>query len=214
MHIIIHAIYQPPFRHQQQWVRHHESVDSPSLQKYARVLSKCIAFALNIHFKRQPGHHHYKFPFPPSIATALQNLKDNYHKAVPPPSDPEPTVDAAELDPADYDDEGEHYVVYKHRRKKQARAFAPASLVIQPLLSAVIESLFKELPPEGYDKKTPFFSLVVRFLIISCLTEKGDFCSSTMATQTIAALTFGGRVTMHNLLLRALDENPNEDRSV
>lgn len=201
-------------RHQQQWVKHHERIDAPSIQKYARVLTKCIAFALAIHLHEHPACVHYDFPIPEPIRNTLQQLKSDYHLEAPPPVDLEPDTSATDIDPTDFDDEGEHYVAPKHRRKKKAHGFAPASPIIQPLLSAVVESIFTQLPPQDYSNTLPFFSVVVRFLILSCLTEKGDFCSSTIATQTIAALTFSGRVTMHNLLLRALDENPNADRSM
>lgn len=194
-------------------MKHHEDVDHATIQKYARVLSKCIAFALAIHLNTQAACAHYTFALPPPIISALDDLISNYRQVEPPAIDIDTGTAPIDTDVAHFDDDGEHYVAPDYRHKKKVYVFAQPSAVIQPRLSRVIESFFQQLPPDGYNSSVTFFSLVVRFLIVSCLSENGDFCSSSAVTQTIAALTFSGRVTMHNLLLREVGLNPTADRS-
>lgn len=104
---------------------------------------------------------------------------------------------------------------YEHVDPAWCREFSSQKLpmppfcnVIQPKLRAVIHSLFCQHPPKGKDPDK-FNGLLVRFLVMSAVKKNGDWRHSASVTQTIAAITFCGRLTMYSMMLEAIRLQPD-----
>lgn len=184
-------------RHERVWVKHHSNIGSLTILRYARKLAHCVGFAARMRLNTHPACKVYNFSMPAELGVALDALLKAYH-LVPVPS-PDSLADIIE---SYFDDEEDESV-----DSPAIREPIPSSTTIQPLLSAVIRCLYTELAPLKIDRKNPYFSVAARFLILSCFSVTGAFCPSNIATQHIAALTWSGRITMHNILLQLLDDD-------
>ncbi|KAF7966152.1 hypothetical protein HWV62_39780, partial [Athelia sp. TMB] len=101
-----------------------------------------------------------------------------------------------------------HNVDYEWCRDLPAKTFStpPHSPTIQPKLRDLLIALYCQLPTPG-TKDTAFDSILVRFLILSGLKPNADWKHSGDITQTIAALTFCGRLTMYDIMTKSTHEN-------
>jgi hypothetical protein len=71
--------------------------------------------------------------------------------------------------------------------------------VIQPHLRKVLVALFTQVPGDGYHGS--FFSVIMHYLMLSSIRANGQWISSGKITQTIAATTFCGRLTLYAAML-------------
>lgn len=158
----------------------------------------------------------YSFIPPPEIRDAAQELVDAYSQvtALPNSSDDEDDDDAHDREGAsvnDEDAEDEFYVdpIWRHTptESKMTLKQPRHCPIIQPKLRTLIHALYSELPPPGkYVHAT--HRVLIRCLIMSSISINGDWKNSSGITQMTAALSFGGRLTMHDKMVDGLRQNP------
>lgn len=213
---VIHPLtYFFRIRHDTVWITHHADVTHPSICKYSWVIAQAIAFILRVHLRGAPTPEIYHFSAPDDITCATQNLIEAYTQV-----NSSPVSDAGHDDvddqnvPADdqsasfHDDE--FYVDPLWQPEPTA---TPKELktplrcpTIQPKLRLLIHSLYCQLPPQGSSSNT-FHSFLIRYLILLSILPNSDWKNSSGITQAIAALTFGGCLTMYDKMVDGLKEH-------
>ena len=89
-------------------------------------------------------------------------------------------------------------------RSSRAPYFCP---VVQPKLRKLLVALYMEQPEPQSDRQ--FFSVFMRYALLSSIRPKGEWKKSGQISQTIAALTFTGRLTLYSVMDDGEERPPN-----
>lgn len=182
------------------------------MRKYSLVIAQAVVLVLRNHQKVLPVCRSYHFEPPAAISTAAQNLIEAFSQAQPLPSaeGDDDAADAALSDVVDdvFDDD-EFEVPEDQSEDVEAVAShpPPSCATIQLPLRTLIRALYCQLPPLG-TQSNAFDSAIVKFLVMASRQLDGEWKKSSGITQLIAALTFGGRLSMYDKMCIGLEENP------
>lgn len=202
-------------RHEITWVTHHADIDPSSVRKYSLVIAQAVALVLRNHQGLLPICRSYHFAPPADISKAAQDLIDAFLQAPLLPSpDQEGDDDRADaalpdvVDDVFDDDEFEVPDDQIEDVESTAARRPPASCAaIQVPLRTLIRTLYCQLPPLGTQSKA-FDSVIVKFLVMASRQLDGEWKKSSGITQLIAALTFGGRLSMYDLMCLGIEQAP------
>jgi hypothetical protein len=179
-------------------------------------VASAVALILRNHIKPSVE---YRFPVPAYVSKACQELLDEFKSPVDvsfagdsecPPEmeenledeecaehtndgddDDSENVNGFEQTPSDMEERGP----YGGTETRKVPFFCPR---IQPKLRNLLVALFTQVP--GQDVNGPFFSPLLRYLVLSSIRKNGEWTSSSSITQRIAAVLFTGRLTLYSLM--------------
>lgn len=191
------------------YVTHHEDIHPTSVRKYSLVICQAVAMVLRNHLRSLPICASYNFKPPADIRDAAQALIEAFSAAEPLPASAEvgddDASDATLCDVMDdvFDDDEFYVPEVDSHQDAQAETPSlpppPSCPIIQPRLRALIRALYCQLPPPG-TMASAFDSALVKFLVMASRLASGEWRTSSGITQLIAALTFGGRLAMYDLM--------------
>jgi hypothetical protein len=173
----------------------------------------CIAFLVRNHLTPSEEYH---FPIPPNICTSCDELVAAFQKADAPAGYTEMIPEIPDI----IADDGEEFIIANKgsvdgedleevpvmtfslrsaHTPGETRSPPKYCPVIQPHLCKVLVALFTQVPGDGYSGS--FFSVIMHYLMLSPIRANGQWISSGKITQTIAATTFCGRLTLYSDML-------------
>ncbi|KAF7783355.1 hypothetical protein Agabi119p4_2731 [Agaricus bisporus var. burnettii] len=184
----------PAEEHDVTRVRHHRSVNPPTIQTYARVVSALISF---LHRITSSAEHPYSFAIPSAISTTCEALISLLHSEPrtvgeeylqPEETDAEDGVDTFESDDdSDVEEAGAEIQPPAYRPHN-----SPQLSSIQNTLFSLLYLLYTQLP--SAENRGDFSHPISHYLLLSSLRRNQEWARSSVITQTIAALLFTGRL--------------------
>jgi hypothetical protein len=114
-----------------------------------------------------------------------------------------PVDDLTILDPPPQDDSAPVLLAYGSAELRKPPYFCP---VIQPKLRALFIELYTQEPESSL--QTQFFNVFLRYLVLSSIRPNGEWTTSSLITQRIAAILFTGRLTIALMMWERIQNNP------
>lgn len=188
----------PGEEHDDAKVRHHRSVNAPTLDAYARLVAASIAF---IHRVTNNPDSPYKLSVPADISTACMQLVSSL-SPLPPntgsATELEPDLGSADLTLYDSDNDSDIDGAGAGRQDNYSSSRVwnlngPQS-PIQIYLTELLYLLFTQVPSGAV--RGEFFSPLTHYILLSSLRKQKQWAPVTTITHNIAALLFAGRLTM------------------
>jgi hypothetical protein len=207
-------------RHQSTYVTHHGDVGYDTLNRYSYSIAPCVALLVRTHISPSDE---YSFDIPPHIRTLCDELVAAFQQAEDPTAVYEDDADAPPEIPDNNAEDDEEFMVASEdvidgtpeptsAPKPVRSAHGPSEIratptycpIIQPKLRKLLVALYSQVPGEG--SFGSFFSVIMHYLMLSSIRAHGQWIPSGRITHTIAALTFGGRLTLYSHMDDGLEE--------
>lgn len=90
-------------------------------------------------------------------------------------------------------------------KKKKDVYFCP---IVQPELRRLLVSIVTHLPQTAADGK--WFNVFLSYIVLASIKAKGEFLPAGEITQLIAAILFGSRITIFNVMDLHVADNPTQ----
>jgi hypothetical protein len=202
------------FRHDSTYATHHADVGYDAMDRYLYLVAPCVSLLVRNHLA--PSEE-YSFPIPPNIRTSCDDLVAAFQKAgnteasysETVPKIPDTVIDDEEefiivsegsVDTPDLEEASVTMFSLRNAHTPGETRSPPTYCpIIQPLLRRVLVALFTQVPGDGCDGS--FFSVIMHYLMLSSIRANAQWIPSGKITQTIAAHTFCGRLTLYAHML-------------
>jgi hypothetical protein len=183
----------PAEEHDNTQVRHHRSVNPPTIRTYARVISGLISF---LHRVSSPENHLYTLTIAPQLLSMIQaliSLLGSEPVSIREEDQQQEATDTERMDAYESEDDSD---VGEAGPESEPPARHSTSHVqsssVQDNVFTLLYQLYTQLP--SVENRGQFSNPIIHYLVLSSLRKGQEWAQSSTITQTIAALLFAGRL--------------------